>query len=211
MTVVVDYGASNILSVLNALEELGEEAEVVTEPDALASAEHIILPGVGAIAPAMARIRESGLGEALTEAVRDRGTPFLGICVGMQMMCRLGTEGGVETEGLGWIDGDVLRLDATPPQWRVPNMGWAETRETTADSLVGGLRNGTAFYYCHSYHAVLRDETHLAAEADFDGPITAAVWRGSAFGVQFHPERSGNAGLGLIERFLDWDGTGRDW
>ena len=127
MTVVVDYGASNIRSVLNAFEDLGEDVEVASRPEGLEGAERIVLPGVGAMAPAMARLREAGLDRALDRAVRERRVPFLGICLGMQMMCRRGNENGIETEGLGWIDGEVVRLTATP-DWRVPNMGWSEVR-----------------------------------------------------------------------------------
>ena len=210
MTVVVDYGASNIRSVCNAFEELGEEVTVADRPDALDGAERIVLPGVGAMAPAMARLREAGLDRALDRAVRDEGVPFLGICLGMQMMCRRGCEGGVETEGLGWIDGEVLRLEAAPPDWRVPNMGWSEIAAREAAPVCGGLRADAAFYFCHSYHARLDDPAQSAATLDFDGPVTAAVWRGNAFGVQFHPERSGNVGQALLEAFLEWDGGPAD-
>ena len=211
MTVVVDYGASNLQSVVNALTELGEEARVASVPSELEGAERIILPGVGAMAPAMARLRDSGLAEALNGAVRERGTPFLGICLGMQMMAARGHEGGLETEGLGWVPGAAVRLEAAPPDWRVPHIGWTEICTEDSFPLADGLRRDAGFYFCHSYHVALEDRQHLAAEAAFDGAITAAVWRGSAIGVQFHPERSGNAGLRLIEGFLDWDGCGRDW
>ncbi len=211
MIALVDYGASNIRSVLNALADLGEEAQVVTRPEDLAEAERIVLPGVGAMAPAVERLRASGLDEALTDAVRERGVPFLGICLGMQMMCRRGYEGEVESEGLGWLDGEVVRLEAEPPRWRVPNMGWSEVTPNGDGGLFEGLRRDSAFYFCHGYHARLHDPQDMAASVDFHGPVTAAVWRGNAVGVQFHPERSGASGLRLLERFLDWDGSGRAW
>ncbi len=211
MIALVDYGASNIRSVLNAIADLGEEAQVVTRPEALAEAKRIILPGVGAMAPAVERLRAGGLDEALNEAVRERGVPFLGICLGMQMMCRRGYEGDVESEGLGWLDGEVVRLEPDPPQWRVPNMGWSEVTPNGGGGLFEGLRPDSAFYFCHSYHARLRDPSDMAASVDFHGPVTAAVWRGNAMGVQFHPERSGAGGLRLLESFLDWDGSGRAW
>jgi imidazole glycerol phosphate synthase glutamine amidotransferase subunit len=211
MIAVIDYGASNIRSVLNALEELGETVEIVSRPEDLAGAERIILPGVGAIAPAVERLREAEMIEALTEAVEERRTPFLGICLGMQMMCSRGREGRKNTSCFDWIEGEVEELPEAPPERLVPHIGWAEVTAAEDNPLFEGLRPGTAFYFCHSFHAVPKDATRLAATAAFGEPIAAALWRGAAMGVQFHPERSGQAGLRLLENFLDWDGAGRAW
>lgn len=207
MTVVVDFGAGNLRSVLNALEELGEEAEVVTEPEAVSRAERIILPGVGAMAPAMARLRAADLDAALSEAVLGRGVPYLGICLGMQMMCGRGHEGHAVTPCFDWIPGEVVELEAAPPERLVPHMGWAGVTWAEDDPLFRGIRPGAAFYFCHSYHARLDDTASRSAEVDLGGPVTAGLRRGAALGVQFHPERSGAAGLRLIENFLDWDGA----
>lgn len=206
MIAVIDYGAGNIRSVLNALEELGEDAVVVSEAATLSDPTRIILPGVGAMAPAMARLRERGLDVALTESVVGRGVPFLGICLGMQLMCSQGHEGGETVEGLGWIDGEVLELEPAPPVRLVPHTGWAEITCDTDDPLYQGLRPGTAFYFCHSFHAKVPSPEYCSAWVDFGAPVAVGLRRASALGVQFHPERSGNSGLRLIENFLDWDG-----
>lgn len=208
MTVVIDYGAGNVGSVLNALEELGEEAEVITEADALEEAARIILPGVGAMAPAMAKLRAASLDVALDKAVRERAVPFLGICLGMQIMCKRGHEGRRATDGLGWVDGEVVELEAAPPERLVPHMGWAEVAWQDDEPLFEGLRDRSSFYFCHSFHARLADDAPRSAVVELGGAVTAALRCGSAVGVQFHPERSSNAGLRLIENFLDWDGSG---
>lgn len=208
-TIVIDYGAGNILSVANALEELGEPMRLAAEPAALDGASRIILPGVGAMGPAMRQLRQSGLADALDRAVRQDRVPFLGICLGMQMMCRLGHEGEV-TEGLGWIDGEIRPLSPAPA-WPVPHMGWAEVVDRAGVPVFDGLRANAAFYFCHSYYADAAPADQ-AGRVEFAGtPVTAALWRGNAIGVQFHPERSGNSGLRLIENFLTWDGGGRNW
>ena len=209
MISVIDYGAGNLCSVLNALEELGEEAEVVSEGAALAEAERIILPGVGAMASAMTRLKAAGLDAAVQDAVAERGVPFLGICLGMQMMCTLSREGGAATPGFGWVAGEVVALEPDPPARLVPHIGWAEIAPSNGHPLFDGIAPGTAFYFCHSFHAALTDRTPETAALDLGGPlVTVAIERGNAVGVQFHPERSGNAGLRLIENFLDWDGAG---
>src|SRR4051794_18476130 len=156
MTLVIDYGAGNMLSVLNALDELGETPVASDDPAAVAKAERIILPGVGAIKPAMARLRERGLDKALTDAVRGRDVPILGICLGLQMMCTVGYEGGEPVQGLGWIDGEVVLLEAAPPALRVPHFGWSEVQWTPGCPLANKLRTSSAFYFCHSYHAVTK-------------------------------------------------------
>jgi imidazole glycerol-phosphate synthase subunit HisH len=209
MTLVIDYGAGNMRSVLNALDELGETPTVSDDPATVAKADRIILPGVGAMKPAMARLRARGLDRALTDAVRGRDVPILGICLGMQMMCSVGHEGGEPVQGLGWIDGEVVLLEGAPPQRRVPHFGWSEAQWTPGCPLASKLRASSAFYFCHSYHAVTKNPDDVAATVEFGGPHTAALWNGSAIAVQFHPERSGKSGLQLLENFLDWDGVSR--
>lgn len=204
-TTVVDYGGGNIYSVLNALDELGEETVVAYEPDAIEAATRIVLPGVGAFPSAMGKLREKGLFDAIDRAVRKRSVPYLGICVGMQMMAEVGFEGGVETSGFGWIPGDVISLRSNPPAYRVPHMGWAKVNWHDGQPLSYSMRDGASFYFCHSYH-VRTSGSDVCAEVEFEDSIIAALHVGSAIGVQFHPERSGNSGLKLIENFLDWDG-----
>ncbi len=209
MILVVDYGAGNIRSVLNALDELGETPIVSDDPAVVAKAQRIILPGVGAMKPAMTRLRARGLDRAVTDAVRGRGVPVLGICLGMQMMCSVGYEGGEPVSGLGWIEGEVVMLKGAPPEHRVPHFGWAEVQWTPECPLSNKLRSNSTFYFCHSYHAVAKNPGDVAGTMDFSGPHTAALWNGSAIAVQFHPERSGKSGLQLLENFLDWDGVSR--
>ncbi len=204
-TVVIDYGGGNICSVMNALEELGEEASIATQADAVREAERIILPGVGALAPAMAQLQDAGLDTAIDHAVRHQGTPYLGICLGMQMMAKRGFEGGCETQGFGWIDADVIALDPRPPSRRVPHMGWAVVNWSSGHAISQNIRDEAAFYFCHSFHVGGMPQ-EVCASVDFDGEVVAGLQCGSAIGVQFHPERSGNSGLKLIENFLDWDG-----
>ena len=209
MTVVIDYGAGNMRSVLNALDELGETPTVSDDPAVVAKARRIILPGVGAMKPAMVRLRARGLDRALTDAVRGAKVPFLGICLGMQMLCVTGYEGGEPVSGLGWVDGEVVMLEGAPPERRVPHFGWAEVQWTAGCPLANKLRSNSAFYFCHSYHAVTKNTDDVAATMDFGGAHTAALRKGSAIAVQFHPERSGKSGLQLLENFLDWDGVSR--
>jgi glutamine amidotransferase len=127
----------------------------------------------------------------------------------MQMMCSVGHEGGEPVQGLGWIDGEIVMLEGAPPQRRVPHFGWSEAQWKPGCPLANKLRASSAFYFCHSYHAVTKNPDDVAATVEFGGPHTAALWNGSAIAVQFHPERSGKSGLQLLENFLDWDGVSR--
>ena len=209
-SVVIDYGAGNIQSVVNALDELGEPVFLAVAPEDLAAASRIILPGVGALGTAMRRLNETGLAEVLNRKVRQEGIPFLGICLGMQMMCRLGHE-GEKTICLGWVDAEVQSLAPALPEWRVPNIGWAEVLDRQGVPLFGGLRDNAAFYFCHSYFAEARGAVVAGRVTFGTEALPAVLWRGNAIGVQFHPERSGNVGLRFVENFLSWDGAGRDW
>lgn len=202
-TVIVDYGAGNIGSVANALAEIGEPASVISDASGLASASRIIMPGVGAMAPAMAALHARGLVTGLKDAVAGRKLPFLGICLGMQIMCDVGYENET-TAGLGLVEGEVKPLHATPPQWRVPHMGWAEVDDRHSNPLFQDIRESAAFYFCHSYY-VSTSGAYAAGMLRF-GDISAvvALQSGNAFGVQFHPERSGSNGLKLLENFITW-------
>ena len=202
-TTVINYGNSNIFSVLNALDDIGEDVVIGADPETVSRAERIILPGVGAFGPAMARLTETGLAAALDDAVRKRGVPYLGICLGMQLMAQRGFEGGTATDGFGWVEGDVVALEPEPPHWRVPHMGWAIVGWDEGTPLAGSLQKDAAFYFCHSYHLASSEEP-VCGVVDFHGTAAAALRSGSALGVQFHPERSGNNGLRLLENFLKW-------
>lgn len=202
-TTVINYGNSNVFSVLNALDEIGEDVVIGSDAGTIARADRIILPGVGAFAPAVTRLGAAGFSEAIDEAVQKRGVPYLGICLGMQLMAQRGFEGGAVTEGFGWIEGDVVALEPDPPRWRVPHMGWSAVGWASDAPLAGGLQRDSAFYFCHSYH-VASTKPAVCGTMDFRGTAAAALRSGNALGVQFHPERSGNNGLRVLENFVNW-------
>ncbi|API59080.1 imidazole glycerol phosphate synthase subunit HisH [Tardibacter chloracetimidivorans] len=202
---IVDYGAGNLRSVANALAvAAGTRAvNVVTTgaPEDVRTADRVILPGVGAFGQCAAALRAlPGMEDALEEAVVRKGRPFLGICVGMQLMADSGQEHGVH-KGLGWIGGDVVRLQPADMGLKIPHMGWNRVEPATAPSPI---EPGEA-YFVHSYHFRVADPAHLAATTDYGQRITAAVARDNLLGVQFHPEKSQRYGLALLERFLDWN------
>lgn len=203
---LIDYGAGNLRSVANALQAAGTKAAgakdvaVTADPDAVRHADRIILPGVGAFAHCMAALSAiPGMVECLNEQVRDGGKPFLGICVGMQLMATQGEEHGIH-QGLGWIPGSVKALTPADPAARVPHMGWNDVAPTRAHPL---MHAGEA-YYLHSYHFAADNPADILAMSDHGGPIVAAVARDTMVGVQYHPEKSQAYGLALLTRFLDW-------
>ncbi len=209
---IVDYGAGNLRSAAKAFERAVRtlDAEttvtVTSDPDSVRRADRIVLPGVGAFADCMAGLSAlSGMREALDERVLGGGVPFLGICVGMQLMAGEGREKGV-WPGLGWIEGAVARLE---PQGglKVPHMGWNTLRFTQPHPLLAGIADGDDglhAYFVHSYHFVPADPAHLYATAAYGETVTACVGRDNLFGTQFHPEKSQALGLKLIENFLRW-------
>ena len=195
---LIDYGAGNLHSVANALAAAGCDDLVITaDPDAVACADRIVLPGVGAFGACAAALRAiPGMVEAMEARVLHGGVPFLGVCVGMQLMADAGDEMGTHA-GLGWIAGRVARLAATDAA-KVPHMGWNDVRPTTPHPL---LVPGEA-YFLHGY-AFTGD--HVFATTDHAGPVTAAIGRDNLLGVQFHPEKSQAYGLALLRRFLTWN------
>lgn len=210
-TVVVDYGIGNVFSVCNALKQVGEEPVLTGDLDTIRKADRVILPGVGAFARAMEALRARGLAGVLREFVAT-GKPFLGICIGMQVLMNRSTEFG-EHEGLGFVPGQVERIPDTAPDGRhlrVPHIGWAILHESgdrgaswVAEPLASTQRQGEAVYFVHSYHCVPTDASDRIAYADYDGTeITAAVRRDNIVGVQFHPERSGVVGQKILAAFV---------
>lgn len=208
--VVVDYGIGNVFSVCNALRQIGAEPELTGDLNAIRSADRVILPGVGAFAHAMDALNSGGISDALRDFVA-KGRPFLGICIGMQVLMQRSTEFGL-TDGLGFIEGTVERIDAAGPDGtilRVPHIGWGEVvpAEGIASgawnhSIVGG-GDAQEFYFVHSYHALPTHVSDRHAFVNYGGNrVTAAVQRDNILGVQFHPERSGSAGLNLLQRFV---------
>ncbi len=202
MIAIVDYGMGNLLSVRNALEMLGAEAEVCGRPERLRAAERVILPGVGAFGDCMRNLRDRGFVEALEEA-RQAGKPVFGICLGMQAMARRSFEGG-EHQGLGWFDADVARLSPADPALRVPQIGWNDVSFRDGSSFFRGIRPGTDFYFVHSFAMNCDRDEDVEARCDYGGPVTAAVRKGNVFATQFHPEKSQDHGLRILRNFLEW-------
>ena len=204
--VVVDYCRGNLFSLGEALRHLNAAFSVSADPAVIAAATRLILPGVGAFGDCMQGLRDRGLIAPLNEAVRNNRTPFLGICVGMQIMATSGEEFG-DHDGLGFVGGKVRRLASAGDQWgklRVPNVGWRTLNPVRDDPVVGDIPNGTMTYFVHSYTFQPDEPTHVAAAFDFNGnKITAIVHDAHMLGFQFHPEKSGPAGLDLINRFLN--------
>jgi glutamine amidotransferase len=203
---LVDYGAGNLRSVANALKAAGAEGVSVTaDPNVVRAADRIVLPGVGAFKSCVEALRAvPGLVEAMAERVLVGGAPFLGICVGMQLLADRGIEFGV-TEGLGWIGGEVRPIERTDPAIKVPHMGWNDVAPMHRDNVSSGrlIVPGEA-YFLHSYHFVPEDGADVAAMTDHGGGLVAAVGRDNVLGVQFHPEKSQDYGLALLGRFLEW-------
>lgn len=201
---LVDYGAGNLHSVANALKAAGAEGVSVTaDPDVVRAADRIVLPGVGSFRACAEGLRGiPGLVEAMTERVQVGGAPFLGICVGMQLLASRGVEHGV-TQGLGWIPGEVRPIEVTDPAIKVPHMGWNDVGLSPHAHEGGVLEAGEA-YFLHSYHFAPEDGGAIAAMTDHGGGIVAAVAQDNVLGVQFHPEKSQAYGLAMLARFLEW-------
>lgn len=202
---LVDYGAGNLHSVHNALKAAGAQGVKVTaDPDTVRTADRIILPGVGAFGACAAGLRAiPGLVEAMEERVQVGGAPFLGICVGMQLLADRGLEHGV-TQGLGWVPGEVRLIERTDPTIKVPHMGWNDVVPTRHRDGAELIAEGEA-YFLHSYHFQPDDGRHIAAMTDHGGGLVAAVAHDNLLGVQFHPEKSQAYGLELLARFLEWN------
>lgn len=205
---IIDYGSGNLHSALKAFQKAGEplglSAELTADPHALASASHVVLPGVGAFGDCVAGLKAAdGMIEALEDAVLKQGKPFFGICVGMQMMLERGLEHG-EHAGLGWIEGAVTPLIPNPQSpLPIPHMGWNTLTPTRQDHpLFRGLAPDAHVYFVHSFHAQCANAAELLATTDYGGSICAAIGRDNLVGTQFHPEKSGAVGLQLIANFL---------
>jgi len=210
---IVDYGSGNLHSAAKAFERAARDAGasetivVTRDPDAVASADRVVLPGVGAFADCRRGLEAiDGMIAALDEAVNKRGRPFFGICVGMQLLAERGREYEV-TEGLGWIAGEVDRIAPSDPKLKIPHMGWNTLELAREHALVKGLPlgvNGLNAYFVHSYELKVTNRADLVAQADYGGPVTAIVARDNIVGTQFHPEKSQKLGLALIDNFLKW-------
>ena len=212
-TVIIDYGSGNLHSAHKAFERAAADAKlketiiVSSKPDDVANADRIVLPGVGAFKDCRNGLRAvDGMEEAMRQQVIGRGRPFLGICVGMQLMATRGLEHDV-TQGLGWIAGDVKAIMPADPALKIPHMGWNTIRPTVQHALLDGIRtgdDGLNAYFVHSYHVETMLPEDLVATADYGGPVTAMIGYENLVGTQFHPEKSQALGLTLIANFLRW-------
>lgn len=211
--VIIDYGSGNLHSAAKAFERAAREADanakILVSPSAsdVKDADRVVLPGVGAFADCKKGLDSvAGMREALEETVVGKGRPFLGICVGAQLMAERGLEFGV-TPGLGWIKGDVTSIKPKDPSLKVPHMGWNTLSVRRPHQLLEGIKTGPEglhAYFVHSFHLLTPDAEALIAEADYGGPVTAMVGRDNIAGTQFHPEKSQTLGLRLIANFLRW-------
>ena len=207
---LIDYGSGNLRSAEKALQKAaadhvaGMTVITTSDPETVARADRVVLPGVGAFAACMTALEaRPGLVEAVTEAVRTKGAPFLGICVGMQLLAHHGLEFG-QTPGLGWIGGEVRRLTVSQPHFKIPHMGWNGLDGDLSGPLFAGLPADVHMYFTHSFAFFPEDEADTAAWTDHGGRFTAAVARGNVAGGQFHPEKSQAAGQRLLANFLEW-------
>jgi len=210
---IIDYGSGNLHSALKAFERAAREGghdekiSIVSDPDAVRAADRIVLPGVGAFADCRRGLLAiDGMLEALTECVQKRAMPFLGICVGMQLLADRGLEHGV-TPGLGWIGGEVAPIAPKDPSLKIPHMGWNSLSVNVAHPLLAEIptgESGLQAYFVHSYYLRANNPAHVLATTDYGEPLTAIVGRDNIVGVQFHPEKSQIMGLRLISNFLRW-------
>lgn len=198
---LLDLGSGNLHTVRRKLERLGARVVVTAEPEVVAGADKLVVPGVGHFGAAMAHLRSSGLAEALGRAALEREVPTLGLCLGMQILAEHGEEGG--GPGLGWLPGRVVRLRPPDPlRYKVPHMGWNRLSVLRSEALLEGIPSEAEFYFAHSYHWAGADPADVAAETEYGYRFPSVIRRGALMGVQFHPERSHEAGLRLLRNFL---------
>jgi glutamine amidotransferase len=196
--VIVDYGMANLRSVQKAFEKFGFAAEISADPNRVAEADKVVLPGVGAFCDAIARLREADFVTPLREHIRG-GKPFLGICLGLQLLFTVSHEDG-EHKGLDLFAGEVVRF-ADVPGLKVPHMGWNQLRIRQPAPMLRDVPEGSAVYFVHSYHVVPEDQKLIATETDYPTPFTSAIWCENVFATQFHPEKSQRVGLTMLRNF----------
>ena len=203
MVGIIDYGMGNLLSVYHALEMVGSDVKICQDPKDLNDVERIVLPGVGAFRDCMSNLKHKGFVEALHKAVLLQGKPIFGICLGMQAMATRSFEGG-ENQGLAWFDADVVRLQPKDTSLRVPQVGWNEVTYQQDSPIFTDLPPAPDFYFVHSYFMKCNNEKDVEATCEYGGIITAAVRKENILATQFHPEKSQDYGLKVLEYFLKW-------
>jgi glutamine amidotransferase len=197
MIAIIDYGAGNLRSVVNAISRLGYQAKVTSSPREVLTAEAVILPGVGAAPDTIANLQKLGLTDPLRRFIAE-GRPFLGVCIGLQILFS-GTEEGGWHECLGIIPGVVRRL---PPGLKIPHMGWNQVRQKISHPIFSGISDEANFYFVHSYYVEPDDKSLVAGETDYGIPICSVIARGNLVATQFHPEKSGEVGLKIYDNFI---------
>lgn len=197
---IIDYGMGNLRSVQKGFEKVGHSATVTNDPAVVAQADKIVLPGVGAFEDAIAELRRRELVEPVLKAI-DSGRPFLGICLGLQLLFERSFENGCH-EGLGVLKGEVVRFEL-PDEYAVPHMGWNQLMMRRRPPVLEGLEEGTHIYFVHSYYVVPADPSVIATETDYGGPFCSMVWRDNLYATQFHPEKSQSQGLRILRNFAE--------
>jgi len=210
LTAIIDYESGNLHSAEKAFQRMAHDVDggtvvVTSDADVVAKADRIVLPGDGAFPACVEALKgHTGIYDAMVEAVIDKGRPFLGICVGMQLLASRGHEYR-DVDGLGWIGGDVVLIEPADKALKVPHMGWNDLVVDQSHPVLEGIESGQHAYFVHSYHFQVTDPAHLLAHVDYGGAITAIVGRDNIVGTQFHPEKSQATGLRLIGNFLKWN------
>jgi glutamine amidotransferase len=200
MIAIIDYQMGNLRSVQKAFERVGHAAAITADPRTLEQADHLVLPGVGAFADAIAELRRRELVGPIREAI-EAGKPFLGICLGLQLLMDVSYEDG-EHEGLGMVAGEVRRFQV-PAEYKVPHMGWNEVTFRRRAPIFSAVKDGAHFYFVHSYYVVPKDAGVVDGVASYPAPFCATIWRDNLFATQFHPEKSQSAGLQLLKNFAE--------
>ncbi len=198
MIAIIDYGMGNLRSVQKAFEKVGSQATVTDDPRVVRSARKLVLPGVGAFEDAIAELHRRSMVDAIVGGIRA-GKPFLGICLGLQLLFDISYENG-QHQGLGILNGEVVRFDL-PPEFSVPHMGWNQVWQRRAMPLFRGISDGAYFYFVHSYYVVPSDPEVVAGETDYSARFCSVVWRDNLFATQFHPEKSQSGGLRILKNF----------
>ncbi|WP_299377746.1 imidazole glycerol phosphate synthase subunit HisH [uncultured Kiloniella sp.] len=207
---IIDYGSGNLRSAAKAFERaaaesgLGTSVVVTSDPEQVRKADRIVLPGVGAFADCWRGLNAAeGMVDVLQEQVIQGGKPFMGVCVGMQLMASVGRE-YKDCTGLGWIPGEVVKMDPEDQSLKIPHMGWNELCVLKKSPVLNGLEDGTHIYFVHSYHYIPENRDHILAEVEYGHKVVAVIGRDNLIGTQFHPEKSQAAGLSLFANFLKW-------
>ncbi len=209
LTAIIDYESGNLHSAEKAFQRMAQEVgagEVVVTSDAdvIARADRLVLPGDGAFPACATELRgHKGIYDAMVDAVEVKGRPFLGICVGMQLLATTGHE-YTKTAGIGWVDGDVVKIEPSNPTFKVPHMGWNDLVIENDHPVFSGIQSGDHVYFVHSYHFRVSNAANRLAHVDYAGDVTAVIGRDNILGMQFHPEKSQDVGLRMISNFLTW-------